>query len=102
MRLLFLKWKHSRKDESESTLESYLEPLCLVGDTSEVPDPLTWDKVVNLILRLVGIPTCWSDGLTLEDTCEASFLDFLMSLAADSVVKHLLRLDRASVFLMPG
>lgn len=39
MRLLFLKWKHSRKDESESTLESYLEPLCLVEDTLEVPDP---------------------------------------------------------------
>ena len=38
----------------------------------------------------------------MEDTCEASFLDFLMSLAADSVVKNLLRLDRASVFLMPG
>ena len=51
-----LKWKPFRKDESESTLGSYLEPLCLVGDTSEVPDPLTWDKVVNLILRLVGNP----------------------------------------------
>ena len=56
MRLLFLKWKHSRKDESESTLESYLEPLCLVEDTLEVPDPLAWDKVINLILRLVGNP----------------------------------------------
>ena len=38
----------------------------------------------------------------MEDTCEASFLDFLMSLAADFMVKNLLCLDRASVFLMTG
>ena len=47
--ILSIKWR-----EILYYLGSYLEPLCLVGDTSEVPDPLTWDKVVNLILGLVG------------------------------------------------